>query len=65
MQTEIDEYANFRISNDLLELRNLVQVAALIVRCAMARKESRGPCTISGIIQSVYQWHYQPSCILE
>ena len=43
LQTEIDEYyANFRISNDLLELRNLVQVAALIVRCAMARKESRG-----------------------
>ncbi len=32
----------FRVSNNLLELRNLVQVAELIVRCAMQRKESRG-----------------------
>ncbi|PKH21875.1 L-aspartate oxidase [Enterobacterales bacterium CwR94] len=43
LQQEIDEYyAHFRISNHLLELRNLVQVAELMVRCAMARKESRG-----------------------
>ncbi|NIF56724.1 L-aspartate oxidase [Enterobacter sp. Ap-916] len=43
LQQEIDEYyANFRVSNNLLELRNLVQVAELIVRCAMQRKESRG-----------------------
>ncbi|EFL6570915.1 TPA: L-aspartate oxidase [Escherichia coli] len=43
LQQEIDEYyAHFRISNNLLELRNLVQVAELIVRCAMMRKESRG-----------------------
>jgi L-aspartate oxidase len=43
LKEEIDEYyANFRISRDLLELRNLVDVAALIVNSALARKESRG-----------------------
>ena len=43
LQQEIhDYYANFRVSNNLLELRNLVSVAELIVRCAMQRKESRG-----------------------
>lgn len=43
LQQEIhDYYANFRVSNNLLELRNLVTVAELIVRCAMQRKESRG-----------------------
>lgn len=43
LQQEIDEYyAHFRVPNNLLELRNLVQVAELIVRCAMMRKESRG-----------------------
>lgn len=43
LEQEIDEYyANFRISNNLLELRNLVTVAELIVRCAIERRESRG-----------------------
>lgn len=43
LKEEIDEYyAHFRITRDLLELRNLVEVAALIVRCALERQESRG-----------------------
>ncbi len=37
-----DYYANFRVSRDLLELRNLVDCAELIVRSALMRHESRG-----------------------
>jgi len=43
LQSEIDEYyANYRVGNDLIELRNLVLTANLIVRSAQLRHESRG-----------------------
>ena len=37
-----DYYANHRVSPDLIELRNLIHVAELMVRCALSRRESRG-----------------------
>ncbi|GGK81549.1 L-aspartate oxidase [Amphritea balenae] len=43
LQQEIGEYySNYKVSRDLLELRNLAVVSDLIIRCAMQRKESRG-----------------------
>ena len=43
LRDEVGEfYSNFKISNNLIELRNLLQVAELIVQCAIERHESRG-----------------------
>ena len=44
LQQEIDEYyRHFRLSNNLLELRNLVQVADLMVRCAHSAPSGQRP----------------------
>ncbi|NCP00741.1 MAG: L-aspartate oxidase [Sphingomonadales bacterium] len=43
LRGEVEEYyGNFRVTQDLIELRNLIEVADLIVKSALARKESRG-----------------------
>jgi len=43
LKAEIDKYySDYRISKNLIELRNLVLVSEMIVRCALMRQESRG-----------------------
>ena len=43
LKQEVHEYySHYRVSADLIELRNLIHVAELIVRSALARQESRG-----------------------
>ncbi|MFW2828603.1 L-aspartate oxidase [Sphingomonas sp. ID0503] len=43
LRQEVEEYyGNYRVTSDLIELRNLIEVASLIVRAALSRRESRG-----------------------
>jgi L-aspartate oxidase len=43
LDREINEYYwNFKVDESLLELRNMISVAGLVIDCALQRKESRG-----------------------
>ncbi len=61
-QETADYYGHFRVTPDLIELRNLVEVADLIVRSALGRRESRGlhynsdfPDTLTEAVDTILQ----------
>ena len=67
-----DYYANHRVSPDLIELRNLIHVAELMVRCARSRRESRGlhhtldyPATHARAVPSVLYPTVDPLDVLQ
>ena len=73
LKSEVHEYyANHRVSSDLIELRNLIHVADLIVRSAMLRHESRGlhftldyPATAERAVPSVMYPSVDPLDVLQ
>ena len=62
---EIREYyRHFRVTNDLIELRNLVLVAELIIRSALSRRESRGLHYMRDYPQSDPQYANQDTVLI-